>query len=232
LDRRQFLAGTVGAAGLVVASGIEELLPGLAPQTALAASYEEGAMIRRSDGTCWWLKNGERHWVPDGTTWYAIYYGNGRRSYNWSESDIYRIRETWPVPSRISTSGRAADWAIARIDSYNWGWGTKTECQRFVENAYGTSGRHPTAYDCGTAIGRKIEPSGVPIGNELLRGHIVFFEKDPSNGLAGHSGLFIGNGEFISVTASGVKIRSVSKWSQNVAPYLGHAEAPITWPGV
>lgn len=56
MDRRQFLAGSAGAAGLLVASGIEEVLPQLDPRTALAAWYEEGAIIRRSDGTTWWLR--------------------------------------------------------------------------------------------------------------------------------------------------------------------------------
>ncbi len=117
---------------------------------------------------------------------------------------------------------RAEAWAKSQVGSTAYGTGRNTLCQRFVENAYGTSGRYPSAIAAARAL---------PRFSRGARGQMVFFAANSSNGGFGHSGIYIGNGQMVSVTTSGVRISSVSGWSRGVAPFIGFANPPSSWPG-
>lgn len=227
-SRRACGIWSIGAMGGVILATI-----GQTSEQALAAAYDpslEGAAIECYDGTYWCLTAGYRHGVPDEPTWYAINSANGQSAYAWSESAVYSIPEAQAVPSRIPTGNRAADWAAKQNGSLSWGSGADTWCLMFVANAYGEpSAGYDTAYDCWSAIGR---PGSVPVANELPRGEILFFDKNAGNEYSGHCGIFIGNGQYASVGSQGVVVKSALDSSTNFAPYLGHAAAPITWPGL
>lgn len=118
---------------------------------------------------------------------------------------------------------RAADWAGKQIGSKSWGTGTNTYCQRFAENAFGTSGKYASAIAAFRAIGRSVAPSA--------RGQMVFFGANRTNGNWGHVGIVTGNDQFVSVTTTGVRAASISNWSRTVAPLIGSAYPPSSWPG-
>ena len=98
---------------------------------------------------------------------------------------------------------------------YVWGGTTPNgfDCSGFVQYVYAHFGTSlpRTSYeqfDVGTSIPK----------SDLMPGDIVFFDTYGSG--ASHEGIFIGNGQFISATSSGVEIDSLSNpyWS---AHYLG-----------
>lgn len=215
------LAGGIGGTLLVAAWS-----PGLAR----ADSYDpslEGAIIRRPwDARSWWVWHGARRWIPDGTTYMAICVDNGYRSYDWSDDQINSIPEGPSVPSRIPTGYNAANWAAARVGwQMDQGW-----CLRFDAEAYNVPAAGiNTAIDAWNTWGRS---SAIPSGSELLPGMLVYFDKNAGNNYAGHTGIYMGDGTFVSATDVGVERRSVADWHNQIAPYLGFSEAPYPrWPG-
>jgi len=64
-------------------------------------------------------------------------------------------------------------------------------------------------------------------GSPQIPGQIVFFAPNAGNGQQAHTGIYIGNGNFISVTSNGVKQYSLTWWSNNVAKYVGYANPPL-----
>jgi tape measure domain-containing protein len=94
----------------------------------------------------------------------------------------------------------AVAWALQRVGAAKEyiGW-----CERFVENAFGTSGRFGTAWQAAQAITTNRDANAP-------RGTIVFFRPDPSNLNAGHVGLSLGDGTFVSATNAGGAIESLS----------------------
>ena len=61
-------------------------------------------------------------------------------------------------------------------------------------------------------------------------GALVWFTPNNGNGNAGHVGIYLGNGQFISATYNGVQTNDMTSWSTNVAPYEGWGNAPSNWP--
>ena len=100
---------------------------------------------------------------------------------------------------------------------YN-GW-----CERFVENAYGTSGKYASAlanFNAQKAAGRLHTTA-----NDIPAGALVFF-RNRSDGGIGHVEIAVGNGTFIT---SAAKVQYVNlSWA---GTFLGWAPAPTTWPG-
>ncbi len=90
-------------------------------------------------------------------------------------------------------------WAMNKVGSQSWNW----LCQKFVENAYGTGGRYSSAKAAAAAL--MTNRGGTP-----PRGSLAFFAPDPSNAGFGHVGIALGGGQFISATANGVKVDSLS----------------------
>jgi hypothetical protein len=135
----------------------------------------------------------------------------------------------------------AAAWAEAQAADpnvkYNWGSGTATECERFIEEAFGTKYQYETASDPDRDgaywnlqdRGLELDPNQPGL---IQLGVIVYFEANASNGGAGHAGIYIGNGEMISVGDLGVTRSKVSDWSDHVAPLLGFAAPREDWPGL
>lgn len=128
-------------------------------------------------------------------------------------------------PSGDRRLARAAEWARGQVGSYAWGPHRNgvTECQRFVENAYGTYGRYPSA----KAAGELAQGGSLP----NVPGVIVFFHANSSNWNYGHSAIYLGNDRMVGVGSSGVRESSVSDWSRRIAPYRGWANPPASWPG-
>jgi hypothetical protein len=227
INRRQFLSRAAGAAGVIA---VEAAILKVWPKAAFAAAYDpilEGAIIRRPwDGCCWWIRNGYRHWIRNGTTYMAIYIDNGHRSYNWSDAQINAIPEREEAQDRIPAGQRAANWALAMVfRNIDQGW-----CLRFCAESYNAPAAGlNTAYEAWQAWGRW---SPIPRGNELLPGMVLYFDRNDSNGREGHAGIYVGGGYFVSATASQVEQRTVLDWDNNIAKYLGYSEGPMPrWPG-
>jgi cell wall-associated NlpC family hydrolase len=179
--------------------------------------------------------NGNQQNFPSGTngSWTLAYNGTthnfvarvGMFNGSQTQASSNNVSVTW-ASNTLSVATKLSDavaWAKTQIGSRNWGTGTNTYCELFVENAFGTSGRFSTAYAGYQSIGIS--------GSPQIPGQIVFFSKNSSNGGYGHVGIYIGNGQFISVTSSGVQLESLSWWSSNVASYVGYASPPSSWPG-
>lgn len=115
----------------------------------------------------------------------------------------------------------AAAWAVQQISAQDWNY----YCERFAENAFGTSGRYPSALAAGNAL---------PLSKALDKakpGDMVLFSADETNDGYGHAGIYIGNGEMVSATPNGVKrekILSNPYWAQR---FRGVADAPDDWQG-
>ena len=151
---------------------------------------------------------------------YAYDEGYGTQAYLIMQTETYVDGAPETVTDELAN---AATWAEQQAGSQNWGSGTNTYCELFVENAFGTSGRYTNAYKAFQAIGVS--------GSPQIPGQIVFFAQNAGNGQLAHTGIYIGNGNFISATSNGVKQYSLTWWSNNVAKYVGYANPPFDWPG-
>jgi NlpC/P60 family len=118
------------------------------------------------------------------------------------------------------SSLRAIAWAKSQFGSSAW----NGLCERFVENAFGTQGQYATAQAAYNALHTSTNWSP-------NIGSLVWFVPNASNGEAGHVGIYIGNGQFISATDNGVQIYDLTYWNSNIASYEGWGDAPANWPG-
>ena len=95
-------------------------------------------------------------------------------------------------------------------------------CERFVERAFGTSGRFYSAqtnYNTQRAAGRIHTDTNPP------RGTLVFYTYSD----LGHVGISLGDGRVVSTKVSGpVRVTPVTGWGLT---YLGWSYAPADWPG-
>ena len=112
----------------------------------------------------------------------------------------------------------AIAWAQSLMGSTAYAW----YCQRFVENAFNTSGRYPSAWAAARALGLR--------GGVAPRGALVFFRPHASNLQYGHVGLSVGGGRMISALSRVSNNSYVSEpyWA---SLYAGWAPAPGVWPG-
>ena len=143
--------------------------------------------------------------------------------------DSTTMNGTWMYPGHSSPDGNLAltnatkaanaiAWANSQLGSQNW----NGLCEVFVENAYGTQYQYKTAQDAFNALHTSTD-SSPDIGA------LVWFVPNTGNGNAGHVGIYLGQGQFISATYNGVQIHDMTSWSNNVASYEGWGDAP--WPG-
>jgi hypothetical protein len=90
-------------------------------------------------------------------------------------------------------------------------------CEAFVEQAaLGHTGVYPSAIQAWIAQ----QKSAVQGTQGLQPGDQVFFSADKTNGGYGHTGIYIGNNQFISATYNGVKTEDLSKWQASTGQKL------------
>lgn len=98
-------------------------------------------------------------------------------------------------------------------------------CQKFVEQAtMGSTGHYASASDAWhQQQDRAVKDSNL---NGIQPGDAVYFDADQSNQGYGHTGIYTGNGKFISATDNGVQNNPLSDWigqtGQKVLGYIPH----------
>lgn len=116
----------------------------------------------------------------------------------------------------------AVNWARSQLGFSGWnGW-----CERFVEVAYGTSGRYTSA---AANLAQKRLTGQLHAGDTNVPiGALAFFAPSWQNGGYGHVMISIGGGTFIS-TGSTVYVTGLNQ--AMFGPYAGWAYADASWPG-
>lgn len=117
---------------------------------------------------------------------------------------------------------RAINWARSMLGNtgYN-GW-----CERFVENAFGTTGRYASAK---ANLNQKLATGQLHAGDtNVPAGALAFFKPSWQNGNYGHTMLSLGGGQFIS---SGRTVHSTGLNTAAFGPYAGWAWADAAWAG-
>lgn len=127
--------------------------------------------------------------------------------------------------SASSKASKAVTWANAQVKAKNTaynGW-----CERFVENAYGTSGKYASALTAYNSLKKagKINTSKT----NIPAGALVFSRNSYDQGY-GHVILSLGNGKFANPVAT---VRETTSPTGGIsgATFLGWAHAPADWPG-
>ncbi|HXI19101.1 MAG TPA: NlpC/P60 family protein, partial [Chloroflexota bacterium] len=106
----------------------------------------------------------------------------------------------------------SVSWAMAQVGRQDY----IGLCQKFVENANGTTGRYPSAVAAANALTTN---AGGQMG-DAPRGALVFFRPDASNGYFGHVGISLGGGQMVSGAANGVSVDGASRyWSSLYSGY-------------
>lgn len=92
-------------------------------------------------------------------------------------------------------------------------------CEKFVEqNVYGKAGMFPTAAD---AINNYSKNGQAYTGTDgIQEGDMVYFAPDQSNGFDGHTGIYSGDGKFISATSNGVAEYDLNQWQKDTGQQL------------
>ncbi|WP_267618150.1 hypothetical protein [Gordonia bronchialis] len=127
-----------------------------------------------------------------------------------------------PAP-QSSRESRAVSWAVGQVGSgaYNFA------CQRFVENAFGTSGRFGSAIQ----MFNTLRSQGAIRGGTPPAGALTFSKSSWDKGY-GHVSISLGNGRYVS---GGMPAPSTVNYMNGPAAsggtYLGWAYAPASWPG-
>lgn len=128
-----------------------------------------------------------------------------------------------PAPDCTSVRElRAINWAHSMIGNRNYA----NLCERFVENAFGTTGRY---YSAKANLNSKITSGQLHSGDtNVPAGALAFFGPARQNGYYGHVMLSIGGGRFIS---SGKTVHITGLNTVAFGPYAGWAWADGSWPG-
>lgn len=134
---------------------------------------------------------------------------------------------SWTTSTSGTSSTKASAavaWARGKVGSMDYSFA----CERFVENAYGTSGQYASAIAAYNALRRSVHTTrtGIPAG-------ALVFSSQPQYDLGyGHVSIAVGDGTFIAggmdVGGSTVTVRRTTGLPGG---YLGWTEAPSSWPG-
>lgn len=90
-------------------------------------------------------------------------------------------------------------------------------CEAFVEQiTQGKTGMYPSAISAWVNQ-QKTAVQGL---QGIQPGDTVYFSANKSNGGYGHTGIYIGNNQFISATYNGVKTEDLTKWQQSTGQQL------------
>jgi hypothetical protein len=109
--------------------------------------------------------------------------------------------------------------AIQQLGSHEW----DGRCQQFVESVYGVTSSFLDPVSMFDSIGTR--------DAHLEPGVVVVFGPNAANGYHGHAGIYLGEDLMVSATYLGVRYDSISYWSSSIAPLLGYAYPPPSWPG-
>ena len=129
-----------------------------------------------------------------------------------------------PRPASTSRESRAVAWANSQVGSNAYGFA----CQRFVEHAYGTSGRFGSAIQAFNTLRARGQmrytKTNIPAG-------ALVFSSNPRLDLGyGHVMIARGNGTFVSGGANGPSVKTFTTPNPG-STFLGWAPAPAEWPG-
>ncbi|MFD9829626.1 hypothetical protein ACFWXB_19280 [Tsukamurella tyrosinosolvens] len=140
---------------------------------------------------------------------------------------------TQPTPTPAPSSakvGRAIAWANGQVGSQAYDFA----CQRFVENAYGTSGRYGSAI----AMRNQLAAAGqIHMDRNIPAGALVFSRNSRYDRGYGHVVIATGGGQYVSggvskSYGSRATVQRLSSWNPaGGSEYLGWAYAPSNWPG-
>lgn len=117
---------------------------------------------------------------------------------------------------RVDTAGtsgsasteQALNWAMNRVGQAIY----EGACEKFVENAYNTTGQYASAW---AAAQHLMQHPGGSLG-DVPRGDLVFFRPDSSNGGYGHVGIALGGGRFVSALYSGIAVQGPAPYWNNL----------------
>lgn len=127
------------------------------------------------------------------------------------------------APSTSTRESRAVSWALSMVGSQAY----RNLCERFVENAFGTSGRYPSALSAFNAIrasgAMRYTRTNIPAG-------MLVFSDGPLDGPYGHVMLSVGGGRFVSGGANGPSVKTFTTPNPG-STFLGWAPAPSSWGG-
>ena len=132
---------------------------------------------------------------------------------------------TTTVPAPTATrETKAVNWALSMVGSQNY----PGLCERFAENAYGTSGRHPSAISAFYALrnaGQMRYTTNPP------KGALVFSKSAVDQGY-GHVQVAVGDGSFVSGGMGNPTVKRTWRLVPGAGgTFLGWAPAPSSWPG-
>lgn len=132
------------------------------------------------------------------------------------------------APVNVTQKALAAAWAVNQMSRQEW----DNLCEKFIENASGADLVYPTAAAGGQALitHRNRPAPGNPLDGAEV-GDLVFFAADATNQHAGHVGIYLGNGEMVSATPSGVKRSRVLSDPYYGPRFLGWGAPPQEWTG-
>lgn len=127
------------------------------------------------------------------------------------------------APTTSTRESRAVSWAMSMVGSQAYAGA----CERFVENAFGTSGRYYsalTAFKALRAAGTmRYTRTSIPAG-------MLVFSDGPVDGPYGHVMLSIGGGQFVSGGANGPTVKVFTTPNPG-STFLGWSPAPASWRG-
>lgn len=165
-------------------------------------------------------------YIPGGwdNLWYKVSDG-----YWVADVDIQTASNNPVTPACATKATRAVSWANSQIGSMNYAG----LCEKFVENAYGTSGKYASAI----AAYQSLKAAGaIHTGTTGIPAGALVFSLDYAWDYGyGHVMLSRGDGTFVSGGAwTGGGNHSTVQAFSSPAPtggYLGWAYAPASWPG-
>jgi cell wall-associated NlpC family hydrolase len=124
-------------------------------------------------------------------------------------------------PGAGSKAQKALSWARSKVGSQEW----NDLCERFVEQAYGTSGVYPTAIDAAREV---VKHKGYASLKTAPAGALLYFTADETNDNNGHAGIYLGNGRMISARPTGVTVERLDT-PYNRERFLGWGTAPASF---
>ena len=155
------------------------------------------------------------------TLWNYITYGSLKGyvtdAYVYTGTSAATAGKCVSAPASTTKAQRVANYAKAQVGATGWnGW-----CEKWVEQAWGTTGRYGSAIAHYNAVRGQVTKTGTPPA-----GAGAFYAAAPINGYYGHVMISLGNGQYVT-TAPKISIVGQS-WPG--ATYLGWY-MPTAWPG-
>src|ERR1035437_8866889 len=122
--------------------------------------------------------------------------------------------------STVTNQAIQAGFPPANLDRARQALGEKAYiglCEKFVENAGGKDAQFASASAAWNGQQGKAVKGSL---NGIQPGDEVYFAPDKSNENYGHTGIYAGNGQFISATDNGIKQVDLGSWIQQTGQIL------------